>query len=291
MVTIFKIKMMIKAMIRSNLFAQILILSGSCLLASSVSPLQAEATASDKTVVAASDSASSDGVGISPLVISGRDLYRSNGCNSCHGDSGLADTATGMALKARNFQADEYKNGASIEGIVKTLKEGLAGTAMAAYDHIPDDDKKAIAAFLLALKDNPDVAKVPKPKTKGGNGKISLAYAMELLAEPKRYPIDLNFTDDSHGAKLYAHNCSSCHGDQGQGLSTRFISAAPFYRVRTNPMLGHDGEWMESKAKFYKLIAEGLPGKLMPGMGTMTKEDMDAIYEFMKDCQSKAAQL
>lgn len=281
-------------MIRSNFFPKILILAGSCFVAGHMSILHAESPspAPQKSAVTTPEGgASNGGDGINPLVISGRDLYRSNGCNSCHGDSGLADTATGMALKARNFQADEYKNGASIEGIVKTLKEGLAGTAMAAYDHIPDDDKKAIAAFLLALKDNPDVAKIPKPKVKGGDGKISLAYAMELLAEPKRYPIDLKFLNDSHGSKLYVESCSACHGEQGQGLSTRFISAAPFYRVRTSPMLGHDGEWMDSKAKFYKLITEGLPGKLMPGMGTMSTEDMDALYEFMKDCQSKAAQL
>jgi cytochrome c1 len=65
------------------------------------------------------------------------------------------------------------------------------------------------------------------------------------------------------------------------------ISPAPYYRVRTQPLLGHSGYWLTDKAAFVKLISEGLPGRLMPGNGTLTKKEIDDLYNYMRDCFSK----
>ena len=227
---------------------------------------------------------------VDPLIERGRAIYKKGGCTTCHGERGMADTPTGLALKARSFVEGNYKTGGTIEGIIGVLKNGLPGTAMVAFPAIGNnpEDAKAVATFLLALKGHPEVADSPEPAVPVGSGKISLAYAMNLLAVPERYPLNTPMMDDSAGAKVFTENCASCHGTQGQGgMATRFISAAPYYRIRTTPLLGFDGYWMKEEA-FTKLITEGLPGKMMPGQGTLTRQELQDLYQFFKACQEKA---
>jgi mono/diheme cytochrome c family protein len=225
-----------------------------------------------------------------PVIDMGRKLYKSNGCAGCHGENGQADTATGMALKARNFVEGNYKSGGTAEGIIGVLRNGVPGTAMVAFPALAEGEKgQALATFLLALKGHPEVADSPNAAPPAGSGKISVAYAMKLLAVTERYPINQNFMDDSAGSKIYSENCASCHGVNGQGgIATRFISTAPYYRVQTAPLLGHEGYWLKTEAAFTKLVTEGLPGKTMPGQGTLTKQQMQDLFQFFKACKEQA---
>jgi mono/diheme cytochrome c family protein len=228
--------------------------------------------------------------GESELITLGRKVYKKNGCASCHGEDGQAGTPTGKMLKARNFVIGDYKMGASVEGISGVLQNGLAGTAMAAFPNIKGKDLEALATFLLALKDNPELAADPAPKAAtGGSGQVSIAFAMEKMAEHVPYPHRVKFDDGSAGAKIYKENCASCHGDNGQGgIATRMVSAAPYYRVETTPLLGHDGDWMK-EAAFKKIVTEGTPGKVMPGLGTLTKQELNDLYDFFKSSLEKAS--
>ncbi|MCX7998904.1 MAG: c-type cytochrome [Leptospiraceae bacterium] len=89
----------------------------------------------------------------SDLVAKGKEVYEAN-CASCHGPNGAGDGPAGAALnpKPRNFLAtDGWKNGKTKEGILKTLKEGIAGSGMVAYPHL-EADHEALAEFVLSLK-------------------------------------------------------------------------------------------------------------------------------------------
>ena len=227
---------------------------------------------------------------VDPLIERGRILFKKGTCNTCHGENGQADTATGIALKARNFVEGNYKLGGTVESIIGVLKNGIPGTAMVAFPAIANnpDDAKALATFLLALKGHPEIANSPAPEVPVGSGNISLAYAMHLLAEPTRSPLNIKLMDDSAGAKVFSENCASCHGANGQGgVATRFISAAPYYRVKTEPLLGFDGRWMKEDT-FTKIVTEGIAGKLMPGHGTLTRDQMQDLYQFFVACREKA---
>ena len=227
---------------------------------------------------------------VDPLIERGRTLFKKGTCNTCHGENGQADTATGIALKARNFVEGNYKLGGTIESIVGVLKNGIPGTAMVAFPAIANnpDDAKALATFLLALKGHPEIANSPAPEVPVGSGNISLAYAMHLLAVPVRYPLQIQMMDDSAGSKVFSENCTSCHGANGQGgVATRFISAAPYFRVKTEPLLGFDGRWMKEDT-FTNIVTEGIAGKLMPGHGTLTRQQLQDLYQFFVACREKA---
>ena len=85
----------------------------------------------------------------------GQELFVQN-CSSCHGETGSGDGPAAASLnpKPRDLKspASEWKNGATAEGISKTLQEGISGTGMVAYKHLGDDNLKLISNYVLALR-------------------------------------------------------------------------------------------------------------------------------------------
>ncbi|TGM66324.1 cytochrome c [Leptospira levettii] len=92
-----------------------------------------------------------------PDLVKGEELYLQN-CSSCHGEKGAGDGAAAAALnpKPRNYKApaSEWKNGNTIAGITKTLKEGIKGSPMVAYGHLGDDNIKILAKYVEHLSKN-----------------------------------------------------------------------------------------------------------------------------------------
>ncbi|NCN08887.1 MAG: cytochrome c [Leptospira sp.] len=76
-------------------------------------------------------------------------------CASCHGEQGNADTPTAQALnpKPRNYKApaSEWKNGNTVAGVTKTLKEGIKGSTMVSYAHLGDETIGQIAQYVVYL--------------------------------------------------------------------------------------------------------------------------------------------
>lgn len=80
----------------------------------------------------------------------GEELYKST-CASCHGDDGKGQgvAAVGLNPSPRNFtDKNNWKNGSNPAGIYTTLQQGIAGSAMVAYDYIPPKDKIALIYYI-----------------------------------------------------------------------------------------------------------------------------------------------
>jgi mono/diheme cytochrome c family protein len=79
-------------------------------------------------------------------------------CASCHGEKGDANTPTAAALnpKPRNYTAPaaEWKNGNTVAGVTKTLKEGIKGSTMVSYAHLGDETIGQIAQYVVYLTKN-----------------------------------------------------------------------------------------------------------------------------------------
>lgn len=81
----------------------------------------------------------------------GAELYRENGCAACHGAEGRGD---GMSARGTNLHPRDlvdpvsYRNGAGVEEIAQTIATGFQ--SMPAFAHIPPDERRAIAEFIVA---------------------------------------------------------------------------------------------------------------------------------------------
>jgi mono/diheme cytochrome c family protein len=83
-------------------------------------------------------------------------------CVACHGPKGAGDGIMAKALKPppRNLVTEPLKNGATASDVFTTLTNGVPGTAMASLKGIPEEERWALAYFVVSLRE--DGAKAAK---------------------------------------------------------------------------------------------------------------------------------
>ncbi|HUK34165.1 MAG TPA: cytochrome c [Vicinamibacterales bacterium] len=100
---------------------------------------------------------SAGGCAGAPSAAEGQQLYRGNGCATCHGPLGRGDGPVGRTLTPppRDFRdAHAFKNGTSVEAIAQTLEDGLTrdGSQMPRFDHLSARERQSLALFVISIR-------------------------------------------------------------------------------------------------------------------------------------------
>ncbi|MDZ7630285.1 MAG: copper chaperone PCu(A)C [Gemmatimonadaceae bacterium] len=97
---------------------------------------------------------------IEPSVATGREVYLSNGCASCHGRDGYGDgpIAPTLSPTPRDFRSNApYRNGSTVSDIAQTLATGIPnGGQMPLFAHLTDAERRALALYVLSLRRSPN---------------------------------------------------------------------------------------------------------------------------------------
>ena len=103
--------------------------------------------------------------GTPPSAAEGQQLYRGNGCPTCHGPLGHGDGPVGRTLvpRPRDFRdAQAFKNGTSVAAIAETIDTGLTrdGSQMPKFDHLSRRERESLALFVISIRNQsaPDPA-------------------------------------------------------------------------------------------------------------------------------------
>ena len=123
----------------------------------------------------------------------------SNNCAACHGDQGTG--GIGVPLALASFQAaisDDY--------VRKTIRLGRPGRVMPAFTQLSDEEVGAVVRYVRSWNKGPAVTYTNKP-IKGNS---------------------------THGKKLFAQYCASCHGANGDGGKGTGVT---FSRPRDLPIM------------------------------------------------------
>ena len=75
-------------------------------------------------------------------------------CIACHGETGAGDGSAAAKLdpRPRNFSTDKFKQGSRVTQIFDTLRKGVPGTAMVKFTNLSEDERWALAWYVLDLK-------------------------------------------------------------------------------------------------------------------------------------------
>jgi len=168
----------------------------------------------------------------------GADLFAAN-CASCHGSAGAGDgpAAASLLPHPANLAANQY----APARLAAVLWNGVAGASMPSFRDWPVRDLQDVSAFVTTLATAPAVA----------------ADTDAVAA----------------GSKVFATNCTSCHGPGGAGDGP---AAASMFPRPTNFLIEQP-----SLARARDVLGHGIPGTAMAGWGqilTDTQRDQAATY-------------
>jgi mono/diheme cytochrome c family protein len=172
-------------------------------------------------------------------------------CVACHGADGLG-TSIAPALNdplAGEKPADE---------LTRIITYGSAGTLMSGWSNQLSPEKVAEMVTLIQRWDEIPRGVIPAPD-------VPIPTTEESLAL---------------GANVYASNCSSCHGPEGQGTPRAPALNIKAFLTETNDQA------------IELIITGGVPGTAMPAWGDrMTASDIQAIVGFIRQWEPTAPEV
>lgn len=94
------------------------------------------------------------------LVTRGAEVWQQAKCWECHGQQGKGDGEKagtlkedlGYAIRPADLTTGQFKSGAGVEDIFRTMTTGLSGTPMPSYEQsLPEADRWALSYYVLSL--------------------------------------------------------------------------------------------------------------------------------------------
>ncbi len=208
----------------------------------------------------------------------GKFLFEAN-CAVCHGLKGLGDGTAAYLLwpRPRDFSKGKFKirsteSGAlpTDEDIMAVLVNGMPGTAMPAWRHFPEADRKALIAYIKDLSQfqDPDMDAPYNYFKERGQGK-SLAVPAEPADDDKSRAI---------GKDMYIKmSCVKCHGETGRadGPSAADLKDDADQPIRPNDFTQGIFRGGSTPKDVYLRFATGLSGTPMPAYGPDQMSDKE----------------
>jgi mono/diheme cytochrome c family protein len=218
----------------------------------------------------------------------GREIFYSNGCNYCHTQYVRAeDTAMGPVSQGGSYIFDNpmilgsERTGPDLSYIgrkrsetwevehLKNPRKLSPLSIMPSFEFLPEEDLRAIAAYLFALGNRVAQESMIPPPAEYAGSKDPIPYPLSKPApdKPQGWP-NWEAAGLQEGKEIYVTYCLVCHGCAGNGLGsyggTMVVTPANYKQEPFRSM--PDDQW-------YWHVSEGIPGTLMPTWKTSLTED------------------
>lgn len=197
------------------------------------------------------------------LILLGREAFL-NRCSGCHGVNADGQGAAAPMLdpKPRNLVAGSFKFRSTpqgvlptVEDLMRTINQGVLGTAMPSFRDVPEQQKLALVAYIRSLR--PDF-----------NDTKSDQLAVSLPPPPKdifRKKAGLMIAA-KRGRALYEKTCLSCHGPggKGDGLAVEGMTDSENQPIRPEDLTAPFVKGGKTATDLFRAISVGLDGSPMP---------------------------
>jgi mono/diheme cytochrome c family protein len=228
----------------------------------------------------------------------GRELFYSNGCNYCHTQYVRAeDTAMGPVSEGGNYVFDNpmilgsertgpdlsyvgRKRGETWEvGHLKDPRQFSPLSIMPSFAFLPEEDLRAIAAYLFYLGDRVAQERMilPPDAYAGMTNPIDSPLVKPNADQPQGWTT-WEAAGLQEAKELYVNYCLTCHGCAGNGLGsyagTLAVTPANYKQEPFRSM--PDDQW-------FWHVSEGVPGTVMPPWKeSMTEEQRWKVIGYIQ---------
>ncbi len=162
----------------------------------------------------------------------GKRLYTVH-CLQCHGEPGDGNGPAARFLypRPRNFGEAKFRLATTANSIpsdddlLRVITRGMPGSAMFPFGHLPEGERRALAAYVRELTRTGVVQTARREAEKNGD-KVNLDELQRDVAEvlkpgdalplPAAWP-PADAASVARGKTAYLKSCNSCHGDTGKG--------------------------------------------------------------------------
>ncbi|MCX7612210.1 MAG: cytochrome c [Ignavibacterium sp.] len=211
------------------------------------------------------------------LLAEGEAIYKTN-CASCHGETGAGGgpASVGMNPAPRNFTSkDGWKNGTKLSNIYTTLQEGIAGSAMIAYDFLKPQEKFAVAHYIRKNF-------IPEPEADSEDDLKSLDALYNLSAGtfvPAQIPVvaaeKLKLNDYSVEITKF-NNAAKKFNDL---TNKNAIDAYFINRNAAFMLLVKDSNWKQSASSFKNLVLKNLENNVFsPKIVSLNDKELSQLH-------------
>ena len=224
-------------------------------------------------------------------------LYEKN-CAVCHGlnGNGKGDAAYLLQPKPRNFRAGKFRLVSSEnlqptrENVLRTITNGMAGTAMSSWAHLSENERLLLADYVLQLN---RAGWYDHGVELGYSKAEAEKYAAEMTEPglPIAIPPEPAVTPQGlkQGRQLYLTACANCHGVNGEGKRDPTWRTAEGFPTWSRNLrqgvfkAGRDG------TQLYITFSTGLPGTPMPSQ-SLSPEQIWRVVQYVQSLSDPAAQ-
>ncbi len=213
-------------------------------------------------------------------IAKGADSFAKN-CVSCHGEKGEGNGVAGAALKPapRNFtQGEGWKNGRKLSEIYKTLEEGIAGGGMASYNHLPADERIALAHYVRMFKKD-DSPKISEEELNEMDLTYSLSQGRSSKAQiPVKKATTIVMTENWNNKSVKVNAIAEKIKSSNSAEAKKYIQNLD----RALSFLAENTLWRASSSDFVKVVATSAPQNgFSQELVRINKSELSSLYSYL----------
>ncbi|MBK6795403.1 MAG: c-type cytochrome [Acidobacteria bacterium] len=200
-----------------------------------------------------------------PPAFNNPEEFYKNTCARCHGDKGDGHGMIAIYLDPypRDLTKAGFMNSKTEDRLMKSIREGVAGTSMPAWGRVINDDQmRQVFNYIQTTY-------VKDPRRPLKERKL-----------PETNPVASSRESIARGEQIFLQRCTGCHGKKADGKGTNSIDILPRPRNLRN------AEFMNSISdrRLFESILYGVQGSAMQSWIDygLTEKDVGDLVNYMR---------
>lgn len=225
-------------------------------------------------------------------------------CSICHGENGdgAGKFAYLMNPRPRDFTEGNFKLATtqnlvpSDDDLLRTIRNGMPGSAMPPWGQLPDTDLNALVQYVRKFHVDATRATLESWVADGELNQDDVPRMLADRTEPGPallVPPEPEFDQVRwfRGQRLYLENCASCHGASGEPVPEAVKYDALGYPVPPRSFVSGIFKGGMQGEQLYARILKGMKGTPMPASeGNYTDDELWDVVHYVQSLARQGAQ-